>query len=87
MAKKTPSRTKAAARSRPSRRVRRELWVRKRVVIDQHKLDVARQAFGVATDKEAIDQALDYVVFYSEVAKGMEAISLSGGLKDVFEGS
>jgi hypothetical protein len=34
----------------------------------QQKLDVARRALGVATETEAIDQALDLVAFREELA-------------------
>ena len=37
-------------------------WVRKNVAMDQRKLDAARRALGVATETEAIDLALDFVV-------------------------
>jgi Arc/MetJ family transcription regulator len=60
--------------------------VRKNIVIDQQKLDVARRALGVTTDKEAIDQALDYIKFYCELSESLETIRLSGGIDDVFKG-
>jgi hypothetical protein len=60
--------------------------VRKSVVSDQRKLDVVKRTLGVATETEAIDQALDLVAFYGEVAKGLGAIRLSGGIDDVFKG-
>ena len=41
---------------------RRAGWVRKNIIIDQRKLDVARRALGVDTDTEAIDRALEFVV-------------------------
>jgi hypothetical protein len=61
-------------------------WVRKNVVMDQRKLDVARRALGVDTETEAIDQALDFVAFREELAKGFSAVRRSGGVDDVFEG-
>src|SRR5260221_14516170 len=54
-------------RRRPSRRAG---WVRKNVVMDQRKLDVARRALGVDTETEAIDQALDFIDFGNGVAPG-----------------
>jgi hypothetical protein len=67
------------------RRVRgdRTGWVRKNVVMDQRKLDVARRALGVETETEAIDQALDLVSFREELAKGFAAVRRSGGVEDV----
>ena len=53
--------------------------------MDQRKLDVARRALGVATETEAIDQALDFVAFREELAKGFAAVRRSGGVEDVLE--
>jgi len=60
-------------------------WVRKNVVMDQRKLDVVRRALGVDTETEAIDQALDFVAFREELAKGFSAVRRSGGVDDVSE--
>jgi hypothetical protein len=57
--------------------------VRKNMVMDQSKLDVAKRLLGVATEKEAVDQALDWVVFYRNVVKGIETINLYGGIDDI----
>lgn len=76
-------RSASGARQRPSGR--RAGWVRKNVVMDQRKLDVARRALGVASETEAIDQALDFVAFREELAKGFTAVRRSGGVDDVFE--
>jgi len=65
---------------------RRAGWVRKNVVMDQRKLDVARRALGVDTETEAIDQALDFVAFGEELAKGFAAVRRSGRVDDVVEG-
>ena len=73
----------SATRERSSSR--RAGWVRKNVVMDQRKLDVARRALGVDTETEAIDQALDFVAFRDELAKGFAAVRRSGGVADVFE--
>lgn len=82
MAKTTRSAT--GARQRASSR--RTGWVRKNVVMDQRKLDVARRALGVDTETEAIDQALDLVAFGEELAKGFAAVRRRGGIEDVVEG-
>jgi hypothetical protein len=63
---------------------RRAGWVRKNVVMDQRKLDVARRVLGVDTETEAIDQALDFVAFREELASGFAAVRRSGGIHDVF---
>ncbi len=60
-------------------------WVRKNVVMDQRKLDVARRALGVDTVTEAIDRAIDFVAFRDELAKGFAAVRRRGGVDDVFE--
>ena len=87
MAKAVARRTKGALTT-AVRRVRsgRAGWVRKNVVMDQRKLDVARRALGVETETEAIDQALDFVVFREELARGFTAVRRSGGVDDVLEG-
>ena len=86
MAKTAAHRAKASVATVP-RRVRsdRSGWVRKNVVMDQRKLDVARRALGVETETEAIDQALDFVAFREELANGFAAVRRSGGVDDVFE--
>ena len=70
------------------RRIRggRAGWVRKNVVMDQRKLDVARRALGVETETEAIDLALDFVTFRRQLAGGIAAVRRSGGIEDIFEG-
>ena len=62
---------------------RRAGWVRKNVVMDQRKLDVARRALGVDTETEAIDQALDFIAFRNELTAGFEAVRRGGGVDDV----
>ena len=86
LSKTAVHRTKSAVATAP-RRVRggRAGWVRKNVVMDQRKLDVARRALGVDTETEAIDQALDLVAFREELAKGFAAVRRSGGVEDVLE--
>ena len=86
MAKAVARGTRATG-TRAGRGVRRGRpgWVRKNVVMDQRKLDVARRALGVDTETEAIDQALDFVAFREELAKGFAAVRRSGGVEDVLE--
>jgi len=84
MAKNMVGRVKRArGAGRP--RASRAGWVRKNVVMDQRKLDAARRAFGVVTETEAIDLALDFVAFRREVAHGLGAMRRAGGIDDVFE--
>jgi hypothetical protein len=60
-------------------------WVRKNVVVDQRKLDVARRVLGVETETEAIDVALDLVSFRRQLVRGIDAVRRAGGIEDVFE--
>ena len=85
MAKATVAR-RAEAGTRGRSSSRRAGWVRKNVVMDQRKLDIARRVLGVDTETEAIDQALDLVAFREELVKGFAAVRRSGGVDDVFEG-
>jgi hypothetical protein len=78
----TKRQTAAVGRRRSTTRAG---WVRKNVVMDQRKLDVARRALGVDTETEAIDQALDFVAFREELAKGFAAVRRSGGVEDVLD--
>lgn len=77
--------TRAAIGARRRRSGKRAGWVRKNVIMDQRKLDLARRALGVDTETEAIDQALDFVAFGEELAKGFAAVRRSGGVDDVLE--
>ena len=77
---------RSATGTRQRRSGRRAGWVRKNVVMDQRKLDVARRALGVDTETEAIDQALDFVAFRVELGKGFAAVRRSGGVEDVVDG-
>jgi hypothetical protein len=72
-----PKRTKRSkAPSPPANRPgarRKNLW------ISQPKLDMAKKELGAATETEAIDRALDLVVFQREVRQGLEAMAGRGG--------
>jgi hypothetical protein len=84
MAKAIATKRQSEARRRVSSK--RAGWVRKNVVMDQRKLDIARRALGVDTETEAIDQALDLVAFREELARGFTAVRRSGGIDDVVGG-
>ncbi len=68
----------------PSRSARR----RKNLFVDQRKIDRAKQVFGVATETEAIDRALDlaedFAAFQREIDRGMETLVGRGGFVDPF---
>ena len=76
---------RAAAGGGRRRSTRRSGWVRKNVVMDQRKLDVARRVLGVDTETDAIDRALDLVAFSEELARGFTAVRRGGGVDDVLE--
>ena len=83
MAKALAAKRSTKGRKRSGRRG----WVRKNVIMDQRKLDVARRALGVETETEAIDQALDLIAFKGELARGFASVRRAGGVDDVFESS
>lgn len=64
----------------------RQRWVRKNMVVDQRKLNVARQALRAHTETEAVDLALDLVAFRQELTRGLAAMRKSGSIDDVLEG-
>jgi len=76
------SRTNPSTSVRPGRPLRG--WVRKNLHIDQRKLDVARKALGVKTETEAVDAALDAIVFRKELSAGLDRLREAGGLQDIY---
>ncbi len=56
------------------------LMKRKNMLMDQHKLDVAKSALGVETETAAVDAALDLVVFRTEVFQALDQLVSVGGL-------
>lgn len=58
---------------------------RKNLWISQSKLDTAKKELGAATETEAIDRALDLVVFQREVRQGLKAMAGRGGFVNYFE--
>ncbi len=59
---------------------------RKNVVLDQKKIDRVKRIFGVATETEAIDRALDQAAdlaaFRRELDLGFKELLGKGGFKD-----
>ena len=72
--------TSKRLRQRPAPRIRR-----KNVNIDQTKLDRVRKLLGTETETEAIDQALDMILFREELVQGIERIAGIGGVENFFE--
>lgn len=58
---------------------------RKNLNVDQDKLDRAVQLLGVGTETEAIDQALDLILFRDELISGVARIAGSGGVENFFD--
>jgi hypothetical protein len=56
---------------------------RKNMFIDQTKLDAAKIALGVDTETEAVEAALDLVVFRTELFKGLDRVAARGGIASV----
>lgn len=57
---------------------------RKNLRLDQRKLDAARRALGAKTETEAVERALDLVLFRREVLEGLERFAGRGGIRDVY---
>ena len=52
--------------------------------MDPAKLAKAQELLGARTETEAVDMALDYVLFQGEVLGALDRLSALGGLDDVF---
>jgi hypothetical protein len=67
---------------------RRGVKKRKNLILDQGKIDRAKAIFGVATETEAIDRALDaaddLARFRDEVESGLPDLLGKGGFTDHF---
>ena len=59
---------------------------RKNLNIDQKKLNQVRSLLGARTETEAVDQALDLVLFRQELVRGIRRIAGSGGVENAFDG-
>jgi hypothetical protein len=61
---------------------------RKNLILDQDKIDRAKQLLGAATETEAITRALDAVTemarFQAEVEAGFDTLVGAGGFVDAF---
>ena len=56
--------------------------VRKNMDMDPHKLADAQRILGTRTETETVDEALDYVVFTSEIVSALERLAARGGLEE-----
>ncbi|MGH9342117.1 MAG: hypothetical protein ACRD1R_21655 [Acidobacteriota bacterium] len=57
---------------------------RKNYYLDQRKIQQAKEILGAKTETEAIDAALDLVVFRKEILKSLEKVAGKGGVQKVF---
>jgi hypothetical protein len=61
---------------------------RKNFILDQRKIDRAREILGVRTETETITRALDAIAdlatFHAEIDAGMRALVGRGGFVDPF---
>lgn len=85
--KKAPRRT-VKPNDPKTAKSRRRLKKRKNLILDQGKIDRAKAIFGVATETEAIDRALDaaddMARFRGEVERGLPDLLGKGGFTDHF---
>jgi hypothetical protein len=56
----------------------------KHLKIDQSKIDKARRLFGVKTEQETVERALDLVIAEAPILRAHKKIKGSGGVSDVF---
>lgn len=59
----------------------RRAMKRKNMLMDQYKLDVAKEALGTASETATVDEALDLIVFRKEVFEGLQLLAAAGGLE------
>lgn len=57
---------------------------RKNMDMDAAKLAKAQELLGARSETEAVDLALDYVLFQGEVMVALDRLAALGGLDDVF---
>jgi Arc/MetJ family transcription regulator len=57
---------------------------RKNYYLDENKIRRVMRILGVRTETEAIDAALNLVVFRKEILKSLEKVAGKGGVEKVF---
>ena len=58
---------------------------RKNLNVDQDKLDRAVELLGARSETDAIDQALDLLLFREELVTGVRRIAGTGGFENYFD--
>ena len=60
--------------------------VKKTIELDQDYIDTARRIFGVRTEKEAVNKALEMVVIDNQIIETHESVGGKGELiEDIFK--
>lgn len=60
--------------------------VKKTIELNQDYIDIARRIFGVKTDKQAVNKALEMVIIDNQIIEAHESIAGKGDLiKDIFK--
>jgi hypothetical protein len=71
---------------KPARKAKPSALRRKNLILDQAKIDRAREILGAATETETITRALDAVsdlaVFSEQVDRGLDKLVGKGGFTD-----
>jgi hypothetical protein len=57
---------------------------RKNYYLDEKKIRRVRSILGAKTEAEAIDAALDLVVFRTDILKSLEKVTGKGGVVKIF---
>ncbi|MBI2987089.1 MAG: hypothetical protein HYY45_10015 [Deltaproteobacteria bacterium] len=57
---------------------------RKNYYLDERKIRRAKNILGAKTETEAVDAALDLVVFRKEILNSLEKIAGKGGVEKIF---
>lgn len=79
------SRRKSSSAALPPRAPEAGERIRKNMDMDAAKLEEARRILGARTDTDAVNQALDYVIFQGEVFGALDALASLGGIDDLDE--
>ena len=58
----------------------RRVLKRKNMLMDQRKLDAAKKALGAESETATVDEALDLIVFRTEVFDALDQLAAGGGL-------
>jgi Arc/MetJ family transcription regulator len=59
--------------------------VKKTIELDQDHIDMARRIFGVRTDKQAVNKALEMVIIDDQIIEAHESVAGKGDLiEDIF---